>query len=88
MAYLDLVCSSTMQAWGRRENFEWSRKSGTTPEKSAVGGIIKNTSRFSTFTVTCKITFKRRAFKCPESKLLIIIQESSHQFINIYKFFH
>jgi CRISPR-associated protein Cas5/CasD subtype I-E len=40
MAYLDLVCSSTMQAWGRRENFEWSRKSGTTPEKSAVGGII------------------------------------------------
>ena len=36
MAYLDLVCSSTMQAWGRHEDFEWSRKSGTTPEKSSV----------------------------------------------------
>ena len=40
MAYLDLVCSSTMQAWGRHEDFEWSRKSGTTPEKSSVVGFI------------------------------------------------
>lgn len=40
MAYLDIVCSSTMQAWGRHEDFEWSRKSGTTPEKSSVIGLI------------------------------------------------
>lgn len=40
MAYLDLVCSSTMQAWGRHEDFEWSRKSGTFPEKSSMVGLI------------------------------------------------
>lgn len=40
MAYLDIVCSSTMQAWGRHEDFEWSRKSGTFPEKSSVVGLI------------------------------------------------
>ena len=43
MAYLDLVCSSTMQGWGRHEDLEWSRKSGTTPEKSSVIGLIGRT---------------------------------------------
>lgn len=40
MAYLDIVCSAAMQAWGIHEDFEWSRKSGTSPEKSAAVGLI------------------------------------------------